>query len=110
MKPVTALLASSLPLVLAAVAAAAEPDLANTPFKVVPVAGAVSLLQGPGGNIGVLAGPDGIVMIDDGYAGSAAQIEQALKRVSDRPLRFIINTHRHDDHTGATRSSSARRP
>ena len=100
MKSVTALLASSLPLLLATLAAAAEPDLANTPFKVVPVAGSVSMLQGPGGNIGVLAGPDGVIMIDDGYAGSAAQIEKALKSVSDRPLRFIFNTHRHDDHTG----------
>ncbi len=100
MKPVTALLASSLPLLLAALAAAAEPDLATTPFKVVPVAGTVSMLQGPGGVIGVCAGADGIVMIDDGYAGSAAQIEQALKTVSDRPLRFVINTHLHDDHVG----------
>ncbi len=100
MKPVTALLTSGLPLLLATLAAAAEPDLANTPFKVVPVAGSVSMLQGPGGNIGVCAGPDGVVMIDDGYAGSAAQIEKALKTVSDRPLRFVINTHIHDDHTG----------
>ncbi len=102
MKPATALLISSLSLFSAAAAIAADekPDLATTPFKVVPVAGTVSMLQGPGGNLGVCAGADGIVMIDDSYAGSAAQIEKALKTVSDRPLRFVIDTHRHDDHVG----------
>ncbi len=85
---------------LATFAAAAKPDLATTPFKVVPVAGTVSLLQGPGGNIAVCAGADGLVMIDAGYAGSAAQIQLALRKVSDRPLRFVIDTHLHDDHVG----------
>ena len=83
-----------------AFAADDKPDLAKTPFTVVPVAGTVSMLQGPGGNIGVCAGADGVVMIDDGYAASAAQIQAALRKVSDRPLRFVINTHLHDDHTG----------
>ncbi len=77
-----------------------KPDLATTPFTVIRVAGTVSLLQGPGGNIAVCAGADGLVMVDAGYAGSATPIAAALKTISDGPLRFVINTHLHDDHTG----------
>jgi len=84
-----------------AFAANQKPELATTPYKVIPVAGTVSLLQGPGGNIAVCAGADGLVMVDDGYAGSAAQIQLALRRISDQPLRFVVNTHLHDDHVGA---------
>jgi glyoxylase-like metal-dependent hydrolase (beta-lactamase superfamily II) len=58
------------------------------------------MLQGAGGNIGASVGEDGIVIVDDQYAPLAERIQQALKGIADKPVRFIINTHYHEDHTG----------
>lgn len=85
---------------VAASAAAQQPDPAKTPFKIIPVAGSVSLLQSPAGNIAVLAGDDGLVMVDTGYAASEGPLKAALAQISAAPLRFVIDTHLHDDHTG----------
>ena len=65
-----------------------------------PVAGSVYLLRGPGGNIVASVGDDGIVMVDDHDASVADQILATLKSISSKPLRFVINTHVHEDHTG----------
>jgi glyoxylase-like metal-dependent hydrolase (beta-lactamase superfamily II) len=61
--------------------------------------GNVSALIGSGGNIGVLTGPDGKLIIDSGYAGSQKQIADALAGVSGDPVKQLINTHWHFDHT-----------
>jgi glyoxylase-like metal-dependent hydrolase (beta-lactamase superfamily II) len=61
--------------------------------------GNVSALIGSGGNIGVLDGPDGKLIIDSGYSGSQKQIADALARVSGDPIKHLINTHWHFDHT-----------
>jgi glyoxylase-like metal-dependent hydrolase (beta-lactamase superfamily II) len=58
------------------------------------------MLQGAGGNIGASVGDDGIVIVDDQYAPLAEKIQAALKGITDKPVRFIINTHYHGDHTG----------
>ncbi len=58
------------------------------------------MLEGEGGNIGASVGEDGIVIVDDQYAPLAEKIQAALKSVTDKPIRFIINTHYHGDHTG----------
>jgi len=63
------------------------------------VAGTVYMLEGEGGNIGASVGEDGIVVVDDQYAPLADKIKAALKGVTDKPIRFIINTHYHEDHT-----------
>lgn len=68
--------------------------------KATRVAGSVYMLTGAGGNIGVSVGDDGIVLIDDQYAPLAPKIEAALKTISDKPVRFVVNTHYHGDHTG----------
>jgi len=72
--------------------------------KATKVAGQVYVIEDvtaefSGGNIGVSAGPDGIVLIDDKFAPLAPKIEAALKTISDKPVRFVINTHYHGDHT-----------
>jgi glyoxylase-like metal-dependent hydrolase (beta-lactamase superfamily II) len=64
------------------------------------VAASVHVIEGQGGNIGVSAGDDGIFMIDDQYAPMTDSIRKSLAAISDRPLRFILNTHWHEDHTG----------
>jgi len=68
--------------------------------KVEKVAGSVHVLYGAGGNIGVSIGDDGIVIVDDQFAPLAPKIREALKGLTDRPVRVILNTHWHGDHTG----------
>ena len=87
--------------VLAALTALAQqPDFSQVQIKVTKVAGTVYMLEGRGGNIGVSVGEDGIVIVDDQYAPLAEKIRAALKGITDKPVRFVINTHWHGDHTG----------
>lgn len=87
-------------LLIAASLAAQQQDFSKTQIKVQHVNGSVYCLQGAGGNIGVSAGADGIVIIDDEFAPLAPKIKAALKEITDKPIKFIINTHYHGDHTG----------
>ncbi len=87
-------------LLLSIPASLAAQDFSKVEVKVAKVSGSVYMITGAGGNIGVSAGEDGIVIVDDQYAPMAPKIEAALKTISDKPLRFIINTHYHPDHTG----------
>jgi cyclase len=81
-------------------ASAQDQDFSKVQIKVTRVAGNVYMLQGAGGNIGASVGEDGIVIVDDQYAPMADKIQAALKGITDKPVRFIINTHYHGDHTG----------
>ena len=58
------------------------------------------MLTGAGGNIGVSAGPDGVFLVDDQYAPLTEKIKAAVAALSDKPIRFVLNTHWHGDHTG----------
>ena len=80
---------------------AQDRDFSKVQIKVSKVAGTVYMLEGAGGNIGASVGDDGIVVVDDQYAPLADKIQAALKGITDKPVRFIINTHYHEDHTGA---------
>jgi cyclase len=75
-------------------------DFSDVQIKVQKVAGSVYMLVGAGGNIGASVGDDGIVIVDDQFAPLAPKIQAALKGITDKPVRFIINTHYHGDHTG----------
>jgi glyoxylase-like metal-dependent hydrolase (beta-lactamase superfamily II) len=77
-----------------------QQDFSKVEIKATKVAGNIYMLEGAGGNIGVCAGEDGIVIVDDQYAPLANKIKEALKGISDKPLKFVINTHFHGDHTG----------
>src|SRR6201987_5681038 len=61
--------------------------------------GNVSVLMGAGGNIAVLPGRDGKLLIDAGFAGARPRISEALARISSDPIKHLINTHWHFDHT-----------
>jgi len=89
-----------LPLALCLSVAAQQRDFSKVEIKVQKVAGSVYMLTGAGGNIGVSVGDDGIVVVDDQYAPLAPKIEAALKGITDKPVRFVINTHWHSDHVG----------
>ena len=85
---------------LAVYAVAQDEDLSKVQIKVTKVAGNIYMLEGAGGNIGASVGEDGIVVVDDQYAPLAEKIQAALKGITDKPVRSIINTHYHEDHTG----------
>ena len=73
---------------------------AGVEIKTTKAAGNVYMLEGMGGNIGVVAGPDGLLIVDDQFAPLAEKIRAALRAINPGPLRFVLNTHWHPDHTG----------
>jgi len=89
-------------LCLAAGLMAQDQDFSKVQIKVTKVSGNIYMLEGSGGNIAASVGEDGIVIVDDQYAPLADKIAAALKGigVTDKPVRFVINTHYHGDHTG----------
>jgi len=85
---------------MAALPALAQQDFSKVEIKVTKVAGTVYMLQGSGGNIGVSVGDDGILIVDDEFAPLVPKIKAALAGISNKPIKFILNTHYHGDHTG----------
>ncbi len=84
----------------ASLASAQDEDFSKVEVKTVPLAGSVSMLMGSGGNIGVLVGADGVLLVDDEFAPLVPKILAAVKQLSPKPVRFVVNTHFHSDHTG----------
>lgn len=80
--------------------AARSQDFSQVEIRRIDLAPGVAMLTGQGGNIGVSAGPDGVVLVDDQYAPLTEKITAAVAEMSDRPVRFVVNTHWHSDHTG----------
>ena len=81
-------------------ALAQGPDFEKVQVRTEKVTDGVHVLMGAGGNIGVSSGPDGVFLIDDEWAPLTAKVKAAVAALSDRPIRFILNTHWHPDHTG----------
>lgn len=73
-------------------------------IKVNKVADNVYMLVGQGGNIAISVGEDGVFMIDDQFAPLTPKILAAIKTVTDKPVKFLINTHWHGDHTGGNQN------
>jgi len=87
-------------LLLATPLFAQDRDFSKVEVKVVKAGGSVYVLLGAGGNIGVSAGDDGIVIVDDQFVPLAPKIKEALHGITDKPIKFVVNTHYHGDHTG----------
>src|SRR5256885_5465372 len=87
-------------LAFASAAFAQQQDFSKVEVKAAKVAGNVYVLTGSGGNIGATVGDDGVALIDDQFAPLAPKIQAALGQLSPKPVRFVINTHWHGDHTG----------
>jgi glyoxylase-like metal-dependent hydrolase (beta-lactamase superfamily II) len=98
--PIRAAVAAAALAVLAAPLAAQQQDFSKVQIKTTPVAGKVYMLEGAGGNIGVSAGDDGLLIVDDQFAPLADKIKAALAAIDDGDLAFVLNTHWHGDHTG----------
>ena len=85
---------------LAAPVAPAQTDFSKVEIKSVKLAPGLYSLFGSGGNMALLTGADGAVLVDDQFAPLAPKIRAAIALLTDRPVRFVINTHWHFDHTG----------
>jgi glyoxylase-like metal-dependent hydrolase (beta-lactamase superfamily II) len=80
--------------------ALAQDDMADVKIGTVEVAPGIHMLTGRGGNIGVSTGSDGVALIDDQYAPLSERILAAVGKLQQGPVRFVVNTHGHGDHTG----------
>jgi len=92
---------AGLVLLLAPMAQAqAQQDFSQVQIKTTKLASNFYTLDGQGGAIGVLAGPDGVFMVDAQFAPLSEKIMAAIRQISDGRIRFLVNTHVHGDHTG----------
>jgi len=83
-----------------AAAAPAGPDFSKVEMVTTKISDSLYTLDGNGGRIGVLVGPDGILMVDDEFAPLSDEIVAAIRKISNGEIRFLVNTHVHPDHTG----------
>jgi glyoxylase-like metal-dependent hydrolase (beta-lactamase superfamily II) len=96
----TKLLASSFAAFAFTVYAQPPQDFSKVEIKTNKVSSNFYTLDGQGGTIGVLVGRDGIFMVDSQFAPLSEKIAAAIRQISDQPIRFLVNTHVHPDHTG----------
>lgn len=79
------------------------PDAAKVTWHTTTLAPGVALIstddEAPVGNVGVSYGPDGILLIDDGFGSLAPKLNEALKALDPKPVRFVVNSHYHFDHS-----------
>lgn len=73
-------------------------------IETIKVAGNVYMLKGSGGNIGVIVGDDGVMIVDDQFAPLANKIKAAISQISDNPVKYVVNTHWHYDHVGGNQA------
>jgi glyoxylase-like metal-dependent hydrolase (beta-lactamase superfamily II) len=83
-----------------AISSRQTPDFSKVEIVTTKIADSFYALEGQGGRIGVLTGPDGIFMVDSQFAPLTEKIVAAIRQLSDRPIRFLVDTHVHGDHTG----------
>jgi glyoxylase-like metal-dependent hydrolase (beta-lactamase superfamily II) len=94
----------------AGLVSAQQQDFSKVEVQAQKVNGNVYMLTGSGGNIGVSAGPDGVLIVDDQFAPLADKIRTALKVINSGKLKFILNTHFHGDHTGGNKEFGPEAP
>jgi cyclase len=76
------------------------PDFSKVEIKTTDLGDNVYMLEGQGGNITVAVGKDGIIMVDGEYAPLHDKIKAAISTVSNLPIKYLVNTHFHGDHSG----------
>jgi cyclase len=79
-------------------ASAQNPD--SVQIQTEKLTGGTYVLRGRGGNIGLAVGPDAVFVVDDQFAPLTPKVLAAIAAITDRPVRFVLNTHWHFDHTG----------
>src|SRR6266404_5189777 len=84
----------------AGAAYAQAPDFSKVEIKTTDLGNKTYMLEGQGGNITVAVGTDGIIMVDSQFAPLHDKIKAAIEKISQLPIKYLINTHYHGDHTG----------
>ncbi len=97
---VQTLLCTSVFALFSASYAQTPPDFSKVEIKANKVTDKFYTLDGQGGTIGVLFGPDGVFMVDTQFAPLSDKIAAAIKQLTPQPIRYVVNTHVHGDHTG----------
>ena len=85
---------------LAVLPAGAQQDFSRVEIRTTKLTETTYMLQGAGGNIGLSVGEDAVFVIDDQFAPLTPKITAAIAQVTPKPVRFVLNTHWHFDHTG----------
>jgi len=85
---------------LAPAAAVAQRDFSKVEITTRQVADGLYVLEGAGGNMAVSVGEDAVFLVDDQYAPLTEKIVAAIAKLTPKPVRFVLNTHWHGDHTG----------
>jgi cyclase len=95
-------------IMLAAGGARAQPkDFSKVTIKTTKLTESIYMLEGAGGNIGVSVGEDGVILIDDQFAPLTPKIQEAVSKLSSKPIKFVLNTHWHLDHVGGNENLAA---
>ncbi len=96
-----AALASAFCLMVTGAYAQGQPDFSKVEMKVTPLGNNVYMLEGQGGNITVAVGQDAVIEVDGEFAPLHDKIKAAVDKLSGgKPIKYLINTHFHGDHTG----------
>lgn len=74
---------------------------AQNELTIEPVKDGLYMIVGPGGNVGVRVTPEGVILIDDKFPRNFDEIQSLVASVSDEPVKYVINSHHHGDHTGS---------
>jgi cyclase len=103
-------LAAGAAVVMASTASAQQqpPDFSKVEIKTTRLAPDFYTLEGQGGTISVLTGPDGVLLVDSQFAPLTDKLVAAIAKISDKPIRFLIDTHVHGDHTGGNENFAKR--
>ena len=80
--------------------AIAQQDFSKVEIRTEKLSDTVYMLMGAGGNIGLSVGDDAVFLVDDQFAPLTPKIEAAIARITPKPVKFVLNTHWHFDHTG----------
>src|SRR5712664_1182742 len=86
--------------IMSVCANAQAPDFSKVQIKTNKISNNFYTLDGQGGTIGVLAGPDGVFMVDGQFAPLSDKIAAAIKQITNAPIKYMVNTHVHGDHPG----------
>src|SRR5467141_4086895 len=100
MKRITLAALAGTALLFAGAANAQDIDFSKVEIKTIDLGNKTYRLEGQGGNITVAVGTDGIIMVDGQYAPLHDKIKAAIAAISPLPIKYLINTHFHGDHTG----------
>src|SRR5438552_18722882 len=111
MKPTAIRIAFAILAVFALMAVCANAqDFSNVQIKTNKISNNFYTLDGQGGTIGLLAGPDGVFMVDAQFAPLHDKITRAIRQITPAPVKYVANTHARDYHTGVTEATGQQSP